>query len=261
MFTSISKYTWFSFVPFTMLGLLTVALFVTKIIPVSYLWFTLIGWIFIAGLGISVGYHRLFSHNCYPNISTWKENLILFLGSLGGQGSSITWTAVHRGYHHRHSDTIKDIHSPIHGKWYSFFGWTAKITEKNPIINLAYAGNLLRKPNHIWFHHNQLRLMWLVPITLALFDWKLSLALLCLPASISIVADNFINLAGHTKLWGSYRNFDTNDMSQNNVVLGYLTWGLGFHNNHHQSPNEFKFSVKWYEFDPGTIFLPFVRTT
>lgn len=79
MLKNISKYSWFSFLPFSILGLLTIILFLLKIIPIYYLFFTLINWILVAGLGVAVGYHRIFSHNTHPNLPMWKENIILFL--------------------------------------------------------------------------------------------------------------------------------------------------------------------------------------
>ena len=263
MFSNISKYSWFSFVPFMTLGVLTLALFGLGIIPVWYLFFTFVGWILISGLGVAVGYHRIFSHNTHTNLPPWKENLILFFGILSGQGSSIMWTAIHRGYHHRHADTEKDLHSPVHGIYHAFFGWTITITENNPVINLKYSANLLRKPNHVWFHKHNMKILWGVPLLVSLIDWKLSLAMCCLPTALSLLQDNLINIFGHVKGLIGYRNFETNDMSQNNIVLGYIAWGQGWHNNHHYSPSSYDFgrgvSGKWWEWDPCNIFLPFLK--
>jgi fatty-acid desaturase len=263
MFKNISRYSWFSFLPFISIGLLTIVLFVNGIIPLWYLWFTFLGWVCIAGLGVAVGFHRIFSHNTHPNLPKWKENLILFFGTLSGEGSSISWVAIHRGYHHKYSDTPKDLHSPIHGKFYSVFTWTTKITEANP-INMRYAVNLLRKENHMWFHNNQYKILWGTPILVSLFDWKLSLALLCLPTALTLLQDNLTNLFGHWKAIIGYRNFETNDMSQNNLILGYLGWGQGWHNNHHASPASYDFgtgvSGKWWEFDPCRLFKLFLRS-
>ena len=262
MFKNISKYSWFSFLPFITLGSITVGLYVTVVIPVYYLIFTLIGWALIAGLGVAVGYHRIFSHNTHPDLPIWKQNIILFLGTLSGEGSSISWVAIHRGYHHKYSDTGKDLHSPTHGKFYSVFTWTTKITEANP-VNMRYAANLLRKSNHMWFHNHQFKILWGVPLLVALFDWKLSLAMLCLPTAITLLQDNLTNLFGHYKALIGYRNFETSDMSQNNFILGYLGWGQGWHNNHHYDPKSFDFgtnvSGKWWEFDPCRLFLIFLK--
>ena len=263
MFKSISKYTYFSFIPFFILGVVTVVLLILKVIPAYYLLFTLVSWVLISGLGVAAGYHRIFSHKNYAGMPTWKENIILFFGALSGQGSSISWTAIHRGYHHLHTDTERDLHSPIHGKWYAFFTWATKITEENLVINMKYAVDLLRKPNHVWFHKNQLRILWLTPLIIALFDWQLSLMICCLPTAISLLSDNLVNVYGHTKNMFGYRNYNTNDLSQNNVILGYLGWGQGWHNNHHAHPAGYDFgsgiSGKWWEWDPCKIFIPFLK--
>ena len=259
MFKNISKYSWLSFVPFVLIGVITIYLLVLGIIPVYYLFLTLIGWMLIAGLGVAVGYHRIFSHNTHPDLPTWKENIILFFGALSGQGSSLTWTAIHRGYHHRHTDTEKDLHSPVHGLYHAFFGWATRITENNPGFSLKYAGNLLRKPNHLWFHNNQMRILWGVPILVALINWQVSLMLICLPVCLSLLQDNLVNVFGHTKGIMGYRNFEIKDNSYNNMFFGYLGWGQGWHNNHHYDPAAFDFGVKWWEYDPCKLFLPFLK--
>lgn len=263
MFDNISKYSWFSFVPMISLGILTIVLLITGVIPLWYLILSFIGWVGIAGLGVAVGYHRIFSHNTHPNLPRWKENIILFLGTLSGQGSSLSWAAIHRGYHHKYSDTAQDLHSPIHGKFYAFFTWATKITPNNVGFNMKYASNLIKKSNHIWFHNNQFKILWGMPLLVALVDWKLSLILFCLPSTISLLQDNLINVLGHVKGYIGYRNFETNDNSQNNPILGYIGWGQGWHNNHHYDPKSYDFgtaiSGKWWEFDPCKIFLPFLK--
>lgn len=258
MFKNISKYSWLSFVPFMILGTLTIAFFINNIIPYYYLFFTFINWSLIAGLGVAVGYHRIFSHNTHPNLPRWKENIILFFGTLSGQGSSVTWSAIHRGYHHKWSDTDRDLHSPKKGLYYAFFGWTTQITETNPIVNLKYAGSLLRKSNHLWFHKYQMKILWMTPILVACIDWKFSLAAFCLPTALCLLQDNLVNVFGHKKLLIGYRNFNTSDNSHNNLILAFLTWGQAFHNNHHHNPSSFDFgssiSGKKWEWDPCKIF-------
>jgi len=253
----ISKYSFFSFIPLVIVGTITIVLFASGIIPTYYLIYTFIGWILIAGLGAQVGYHRIFSHKQFV-LPVWKENIILFFAALSGQGSSITWTASHR-QHHKYSDTENDLHSPVtKGKWFAFYGWTSEITESNVVVNMKYATDLLKKPNHVWFHKNQLNLLWLVPIAVSFINWKFALASICLPGAISCVVDNSINVFGHSGFIGNYRNFDTPDNTQNNLFLSLMSWGLGYHNNHHAHPESFNFgsdlSGKWWEIDPCGIF-------
>jgi len=260
---TISKSFWFQFVPAWIFGLLTVGLLVTGVIPAYYLIATFIMWVLVCGLGVAVGYHRVFSHRTHQ-LPRWKENIILFFATFAGQGGSIFWVAMHRGYHHPHSDTLKDIHSPIaYDKKTAFVGWYFKVTEKDSPISLKYAVDLLRKPNHVFFHKHSIKILWTVPALVAIFDWKLALTTFWLVTLIGSTQDNLVNVFGHIKGWFSYRNFETRDQSQNNPFLGYLAWGQGWHNNHHQAPASFDFgngvSGKWWEYDPCRIFTPFLK--
>lgn len=259
----ISKSFYFQFVPSVILGLLTVSLLIIGVIPIYYLWYTFIMWILVCGLGISVGYHRVFSHKTH-NLPKWKENIILFFATFAGQGSSIFWTALHRGYHHPYSDTIKDIHSPVvYGKLRSFVGWYLNITEKNNPISIKYALDLVKKNNHIFFHKHNLKILWGVPLIISIFDWKFALTAFCLVSFIGSLQDNIVDVFGHLKGWFGYRNFNTKDNSHNNIILAYLTWGQGWHNNHHYDPKSFDFgsgiSNKWWEWDPCNIFKTFLK--
>lgn len=259
---TISKSFWFQWVPGVVLGMLTIILLATGVISPYYLIATFVGWVLVCGLGIAVGYHRVFSHRTHQ-LPVWKENIILFLATFAGQGASIFWVALHRGYHHRHSDTSLDPHSPVHGWWNAFVGWEMKVTEANNTVNFKYAVDLLRKPNHVWFHKHSLRILWGVPLLVALFDWRLALCGFWLVTFIGTTQDNLINLFGHVKIPGSYRNFETTDNSHNHPVLGYLCWGQGWHNNHHHSAGNYDFgrgtSGKWWEWDPCKIFLPLLK--
>lgn len=263
MFRGISKSFWFQFVPAMVLGIFTIVLLILGIIPVYYLIATFIMWILVSGLGVAVGYHRIFSHRTHK-LSTWKENIILFFAAFAAQGASVFWVALHRGYHHPYPESKIDIHSPVVYGWLeSFVGWQYKVTEENQPVNIKYAVDLLRKNNHLWFHKHQLKVLWGVPIIVSLFNWELALTAFCLVSFISALQDNLVNVFGHIKGKIGYRNFDTNDNSHNNFILGYLGWGQGWHNNHHAYPANYDFgtgtSGKWWEWDPCNIFKPFLK--
>lgn len=255
-----NKGIWFGMVPMMMLGAATVALFATGTIPLVYLWATLFMWIMISGLGVAVGYHRVFSHRTHK-LPVWKENIILWFGALSAQGSALFWVAVHRGYHHPYADTERDVHSPVvYGKWHAFLGWINPDTFAK--VNLKYSIDLLKKPNFTWFHKYNYEVLWGTPLVIALFDWRLAMAACFLPGLIGLLQDNLVNVVGHTRLLIGYRNFETRDQSHNNFLWGYFGWGQGWHNNHHAKPAEYDFgrtvSGRWWEFDPAVIFLPFL---
>lgn len=245
-------------IPAFVFGILSIILLLIGVIHPLYLIVTFIMWCLISGLGIAVGYHRVFSHKTH-NLPTWKENIILFFATFAAQGSSIFWAALHRGYHHPHADTEKDIHSPnVYGIRHAFLGWQYDIKKSDNPINIKYAVDLLRKPNHVWFHYNHKKIYWLVPLFIAMFDWKFSLMAFMLPSLIGTLQDNLVNVIGHKKALIGYRTFGTKDNSYNNP-LAYLTWGQCWHNNHHHDPKKFNFGVKWWEYDPTRIFLWFLN--
>jgi stearoyl-CoA desaturase (delta-9 desaturase) len=241
--------------PMIVLGTLGI---LTMVLTSSYWWLllTFVFWVLMSGLGISVGFHRIYSHQCY-DVKPWLDNLILFLGTIACQYSSLNWVAVHMGYHHRYSDTDKDPHTPTKGFWNAFLGWTTKIGPET--ISYRYAVKLIRKPNHVFFHKYYFRIVWGFAVAfIILFGLKAFLFGYCIAAMISILQDNLVNVLGHSPKLG-YRNFETKDFSSNFLPLGYFGWGQGWHNNHHQYPDRFNFGIKWWEFDPCRIFIPFLK--
>jgi len=257
---SVAQAFWFQFFPAILLGSTTIVLLCMGIIPIYYLCYTFIMWVLVCGLGIAVGYHRVFAHRTHK-LPQWKENIILFFAVFAGQGASIFWVAMHRGYHHPYSDTIKDYHSPVaYNKFTAFVGWYFRITETENLVNLKGSIDLLRKKNHLFFHNYYKRILWGVPLLVACIDWKFALTGFCLVTMIGSLQDNLVNVYGHYKGLLGYRNFETRDNSHNNFILGYLAWGQGWHNNHHYAPSSFDFgsgvSGKWYEFDPCRLLKP-----
>lgn len=258
---NISKAAWFAQVPFSVLSILAIILLISGTISPLYLIVTFVMWVLISGLGIAVGYHRVFSHKTHT-LPLWKENLLLFFGALAGQGGAIFWVAVHRGSHHPHADTENDLHSPvIHGNWHAFAGWSADVTQNNAMnkIKIKSAVDLIRRRNHVWFNKHVYKILWGVPLVVALFNWQLALVGFCLASGMAILQDNLVNVVGHKKAWFGYRRFATKDNSYNHPLLGLLTWGQSLHNNHHHDPKSYSFAKGKLEWDPCVIFLPFLK--
>ncbi len=225
----------------------------------DYLWLilTFFVWVLVSGLGIGCGFHRIYSHRCATNVQPWLDNILLFLGTLALQGSSITWVAVHRGYHHPHSDRYGDLHSPTHGIFHSILGWY--FTTDPRTINNIYAQDLVRKRNHVFFHRHYVAILWLLGISLALIDTKVFLYGFCLPATISFFQDNLVNWFCHDPRFGGYALFQTKDNSRNHPILSWFTFGLALHNNHHRFPGRFNFDSLNNEFDPAILFKPLLQ--
>ena len=235
-------------------------LFIVGLFFTSYQWtnfvLAFIGWVLIAGLGSAVGLHRMLSHRAVSP-GPLLRNVISYLGTIACQGSTLFWVALHRGYHHRSADTERDLHSPIHGWWTSYFGWTYKI--KPDTINLKYAVDLTREPFQLFLHRNYYYIVWSTwLVALLILGWQSALWLLIVPTVVAMHTDYLTNLLGHVRSAG-YRNFERQDSSTNVPYLAYFTWGQCWHNNHHEDPVSYDFgtaiSGKWWEWDPCKIFL------
>jgi stearoyl-CoA desaturase (delta-9 desaturase) len=226
----------------------------------TYAVYLLAGYVVIGGLGDAVVLHRYLSHQSIE-VRPWLKPILYWLACMTGQGSPIWWAALHRGYHHAHTDKDRDIHSPIKGNWNSYMGWMFNITHDT--VNLKYGASLLRDKTLVVFHKNYNTIVWTTLIISFVISPMFCLCFFVIPAVISLHTENLVNLICHSHNTG-YRPFETKDQSENVWYLGLFGWGQGWHNNHHAHPKSFDFgtsvSKKWYEFDPCLLLVPFVAS-
>lgn len=237
-----NKYFYLAFLPLHLFGLYAIF----HIGSVSWILFAIL-WILIEGYGIQVCFHRLISHRGFST-NKLVRNFLSFVGCLGIQGSPLFWAAIHRGYHHKHSDTEKDIHSPIHGNLWSYFLWTIKVDVNK--LSFRSVTDLIRDPFQMMLNNRYFYIIWIVWIAAFLISPWVFCTLILVQLS-ALHSDCIVNLFCHKKTLVSYRNFDTPDTSQNIHLLGLLFFGIGYHNNHHKFPNNNNFAQTKYEFDPG----------
>lgn len=209
------------------------------------------------GWGISLGYHRLHTHRGYK-CPQWFEYFLAVCGSLTLEGGPIFWVATHR-IHHQKSDQPGDPHSPRDGAWWAHIGWIllGEAKHNNTKLMAKYAPDLAKHKFYVWLNNWH----W-VPLTLiglALLAWGgLSMVLwgICLRVVFGLHATWAVNSATH--MWGS-RRFRTRDDSRNNWWVALLTFGEGWHNNHHAHPVSARHGLAWYEFDPTWLTLKLFR--
>jgi len=209
-------------------------------------------WLVIGGIGVEIGLHRLFSHRAFVCSQTMSR-IIAVIGCYGAQWSPIWWVALHQGYHHPHADSEVDPHSPNRGLWHAFMGWYFTVNPSE--INLKAAKRLLTDPFQVALHRHYLVIFWTPVVLLGMLDVELSYWIFIVPALLSFHQENLVNLVCHLPKLG-YRNHAIADESCNNLLLGWLLWGAGYHNNHHAKPNTYSFAEKWYEFDICGLLVP-----
>jgi len=216
-----------------------------------YHWIISFAVYFVTGcFGMTMTYHRLLSHKSWP-APRWFEILGTLCGIYGLTGSSIAWVAVHREHHH-HTDDELDPHSPKHKGFFSA-QWLSMFETPKP----RYAVHLIRDPFHLWLQQHYIAIHLVVLCAWFAIDPMLMLCCYLTPAAILWNAGSFINTLTHMV---GYRNHNTRDDSTNIWWLGYLMWGEGWHNNHHNRPTSAKFGEKWWEFDLGGWFIDRLST-
>jgi stearoyl-CoA desaturase (delta-9 desaturase) len=224
----------------------------------------MVGLVWITGgIGICLGYHRLFSHHGFvvPRPLRW---LIAWLGGMAGEGPVIRWVAKHR-LHHARSDSEGDPHSPRDGFWWSHMIWLfpRETRETTRALYQRWAPDLLRDP--VLRFIDVTFIVWHLAFGFALFmlgylvwDLRTALSLVVWGVFFRIVfvlhGTWFVNSATH--IWG-YRNYETDDRSRNLWWVALITFGEGWHNNHHAHPRTARHGHRWWELDVtyGTIWL------
>lgn len=203
------------------------------------------------GLGISMGYHRLLTHRSYK-VPLLLEYFLAVLGTLTLEGGPISWVATHR-IHHQKSDRDGDPHSPRDGGFWAHVGWLlfGEANHSNTRKMSKYAPDLAKHRFYIWLNdYHWVPLLMLVFLLYAVGGFPLVMWGICLRVVFGLHTTWLVNSATH--MWGR-RRFATHDDSRNNWWVALLTFGEGWHNNHHAHPSSARHGLAWYEFDPSWI--------
>lgn len=252
--------------------------FVALFAGVAYLWDWGLTWIHlilllvmypVTGFGVTIGYHRLFTHKSFDTGPRTKLALGV-LGAMSLQGPIRSWVAFHR-LHHQHSDHADDPHTPhardgdtighiLQGWWKSHLGWM--LVPVDPETYKNYVPDLDRDP---------------VIRFIDRFYWLWAALSLLIPGVIAgVVTQSFmggllgviwgglvrvlmvqhitwsVNSICH--LWGT-KPYDNDDESRNNPIVGVLALGEGWHNNHHSFPTSARHGLRWWQFDASYIVI------
>lgn len=214
-------------------------------------------WWIAGSWGIGMGYHRLLTHGGFKT-PKWMEYFLTFCGTLGLQSGAITWVTTHR-IHHAFTETEKDPHSPRGGTFWSHVGWILQGTAQNQseATMRRYAPDLMKDKVHVFMS----KYYWVTPIIAAVIlftigGWSMVLWGIFLRQVIGWHSTWLVNSATH--LWGT-RRFETHDDSRNNGLIAALTFGEGWHNNHHANPRSAKHGLTWYEFDVNWVQIKFLE--
>jgi fatty-acid desaturase len=198
-------------------------------------------------LGISMGYHRLHTHRSYK-LPLWFERFLAVCATISLEGGPIFWVATHR-IHHQFSDKPGDPHSPRDGAWWSHVGWLliGESKHNNTRLMAKYAPDLAKDPFYAKLNdYHWIPLVVLGAVLYAIGGLPMFLWGIFARVTIALHATWLVNSATH--IWGK-RRFDTRDDSRNNWWVALITFGEGWHNNHHAHPTSARHGLAWYEID------------
>lgn len=248
-------------VPF--LGLIAAVIMIWNS-PFSWLNLSLfLGGYVLTTLGVTIGYHRLFTHKSFKA----RRSLTAVLGVLGSmavQGSILEWVSTHRR-HHQHTDRPEDPHSPhafgatvgsmLRGMVHAHFGWFFAKAPTRAVMD-RYVPDLLADPLVVWLSRRFV--VWTVlglvlPAAIGGIvtgSWMGALMALIWGGLLRVFFVHHVSWSVNSvcHLWGR-QPFDTHDESRNNLVIGVLAMGEGWHNTHHAFPASARHGLAWWELD------------
>lgn len=207
-------------------------------------------------LSITAGYHRCFSHKAYKCATPLKV-LLLCAGAGTGEGSAKWWVRGHRA-HHRYSDTDQDPYGVHEGFFHAHFGWMIFTARFKPgHVDMTD----ISKDKYIQFQHKNYPLMFLIfafviPILIAGLgwsDWRGGFFYACcVRMTIAHHATFCVNSVAHYLGEASY---DDVRSPRDHILTALLTHGEGYHNFHHEFPNDYRNAIRWYQYDPTKVFI------
>jgi stearoyl-CoA desaturase (delta-9 desaturase) len=211
----------------------------------------------VVGFGISLGYHRLHTHRGYKTSRAF-EYFLAVCGTMAMEGGPIFWVATHR-VHHQHSDKEGDPHSPNDGGFWAHMGWImfGDRLHSSAAGAAKYAPDLAADPFYRWLTRAHWVPMTVVGLLLLAFGgWAMAGWGIFVRTVVGLHFTWLVNSATH--MWGT-RRFDTRDDSRNSWWVALLTFGEGWHNNHHAHPVSARHGLAWYEFDVSWLTLQALR--
>jgi stearoyl-CoA desaturase (delta-9 desaturase) len=229
---------------------------------------TLMGVMYLlTGLGVTVGYHRLFTHKSFQT-SRIMTAVLGVLGSMSVEGPITRWVAFHRK-HHQHSDAEGDPHSPhthgggilniLRGFWHAHAGWLFQrvpgdLDRYVPDLQKDKLVRTLSRLFPVW-----VLLGLLIPAAiggLVTLSWTGVLLGFLWGGLVRILLIHHVTWSVNSicHIWGS-RPFRSHDESRNNPIVGVLALGEGWHNNHHAFPTSARHGLRWWQVDVSWIVI------
>lgn len=255
--TKRAKPEWLAGIGLAAIHLAAFAAFFPRFFEWSAVGVMLLLWYATGALGISIGFHRLLTHRSL-RLPKPLEYTLALLGTLSLEGGPIQWIGTHR-IHHAHTDKEGDPHDARRGLAWAHVEWLYRRNEARPTSAelQRYAPDLWDQPYYQFLQSAQLPLQVLLGLALfAMGGWPWVIWGVFVRLTLVYHITWLVNSAAHKY---GYQSFVTKDKSTNCWWVGLLTWGEGWHNNHHAFPSSARHGLRWYEIDISFMTISLLR--
>ena len=222
---------------------------------------------FMTTIGVTIGYHRLFTHSSFKT-SRCMTGILAAFGSMAVEGPVLQWVADHRR-HHQCSDEDGDPHSPhlhgdgvletLRGMWHAHVGW---MLSPRPKKSMRYVGDL--RKDKLVRKMSKLFPFWVL-VGLALpsllgglitMTWMGAFLGFLWGGLVRIFFVHHVTWSINSvcHIWGA-QPFSTNDHSKNNPIMGIFAMGEGWHNNHHAFQSSARHGLRWWQIDVSYLII------
>jgi stearoyl-CoA desaturase (delta-9 desaturase) len=218
----------------------------------GFQWLWALAFLYLNGLSITGGYHRLWAHKAYQAQPVLRWFFALW-GAGALQNSILIWASDHRRHHRHVDDNERDPYSAGRGLWFSHMGWMLRQYRTNE-CDFSNAKDLQRDPIVMWQHRHYVLLTLLMnlglPLLLGVWHGDI-IGTLLLVGLLRLVVNHhvtfFINSLAH--YWGR-RPYTESNSARDNGFLAFLTYGEGYHNYHHIFQTDYRNGIRWWQWDP-----------
>jgi sn-1 stearoyl-lipid 9-desaturase len=215
------------------------------------------------GLGITLGWHRLVTHRSFQ-VPKWLEYFFVFCGTLAMQGGPIWWVGLHR-HHHLYSDQPVDHHDSNKGFWWSHMGWMFRevpAVQEIPKFTKDISSDPFYRFCDAFFFPIQVAFGFLLfnvgeRVLGAGGGWSFVLWGVFVRLAFVYHCTWFVNSATH--MFG-YQSHESGDNSRNCWWVAVVTYGEGWHNNHHAYQYSARHGLQWWEVDPTWLMIKGLKT-
>ena len=215
-------------------------------------WLWALAFLYLNGMSITGGYHRLWAHKSYE-ASPLLKWMYAFWGAGALQNSILVWASDHRRHHRHVDDNDLDPYSAGRGLWFSHMGWMLRHYRSSE-SDFSNARDLQRDPVVMWQHRHYVPLTLFMnlglPLLLGIWHGDI-IGTLLLVGLLRLVINHhvtfFINSLAH--FWGS-RPYTESNSARDNGFLAFLTYGEGYHNFHHIFQTDYRNGIRWWQWDP-----------